>query len=207
MSPCSLVRWERTSLHNCEIVVKAQHQRASRAWTHGYDATVRPPAVGDDWLGLTGAQLPIGSIYDWCVRPDCGAVVLFSGTVRDHADGRTDVQYLEYEAYDEMVVRKLDEIVAETRTRWVDVGRIALVHRVGRLELGESSVVAAVSAPHRPEAFAAARFAIDALKVSVPVWKREIWSDGSDWGTNAAELVDAGDVVSPDVVSDSMGAG
>ncbi len=74
-----------------------------------------------------------------------------------------------------MVVPKLREIVAETRARWADVGRIALVHRIGRLGLGESSVVAAVSAPHRPEAFAAARFAIDALKVSVPVWKREIW--------------------------------
>jgi len=107
------------------------------------------------------------------------------------------VTHLEYEAYDEMVVPKLDEIVAETRARWPDVGRIALVHRVGRLELGESSVVAAVSSPHRPEAFAAARFAIDALKVSVPVWKREVWDGGSDWGTNAADLVAAAEVRSP----------
>jgi molybdopterin synthase catalytic subunit len=159
---------------------------------------VLPPADGDNWLGLTDAELPIGALYDWCVRPDCGAIVLFSGTVRDHAvegdEVRTDVQYLEYEAYDEMVVPKLEEIVAETRARWTDVGRIALVHRIGRLELGESSVVACVSAPHRPEAFAAARFAIDALKVSVPVWKREVWPSGSDWGTNAADLVDAADV-------------
>jgi len=207
MSPRSLVRWERAALHSCEIVVKAQHQRASRARTHGYDASVQPPGEGDDWLGLTDAQLPIGAMYEWCVRPDCGAVVLFSGTVRDHAEGRSDVQFLEYEAYDEMVVPKLDEIVAETRTRWPDVGRIALVHRIGRLELGESSVVAAVSAPHRPEAFAAARFAIDALKVSVPVWKREIWEGGSDWGTNAADLVDASDVAGPTSMSDSIGAG
>jgi molybdopterin synthase catalytic subunit len=155
------------------------------------------PADGNDWLGLTDAELPIGTIYDWCVRPDCGAVVLFSGTVRDHAEGRTDVQRLEYEAYDEMVVPKLAEIATETRARWGDVGRIVLIHRIGVLDLGESSVVAAVSAPHRPEAFSAARFAIDALKVSVPVWKREIWADGSDWGTDAAELVDAADVASP----------
>ena len=197
MSPRSLVRGERTLLHSCQIVVKAQHQRASRAGADGYDATVQPPADGDDWLGLTDAQLPIGAMYEWCVRHECGAVVLFSGTVRDHAEGRTDVQCLEYEAYDEMVVPKLAEIVLETRSRWPDLGRVALVHRVGRLELGESSVVAAVSSPHRPEAFAAARFAIDALKVSVPVWKREVWQDGSDWGTNAAELVDAGEVASP----------
>ena len=124
-------------------------------------------------------------------------MVLFSGTVRDHAEGRRDVQYLEYEAYDEMVVPKLAEIAAEARARWPQLGRIALVHRVGRLGLGESSVVAAVSAPHRPEAFAAARFAIDALKVSVPVWKREVWGDGADWGTNAADLIEAGEVASP----------
>jgi molybdopterin synthase catalytic subunit len=155
---------------------------------------VLPPDSGDDWLGLTDATLPIGAIYDWCVRPDCGAVVLFSGTVRDHADGRSDVQYLEYEAYEEMVVPKLAEIAAETRARFPQVGRIAMIHRVGRLELGESSVVTAVSSPHRPEAFVAARFAIDALKVSVPVWKREVWPDGSDWGTNAADLVDVADV-------------
>lgn len=155
-----------------------------------------PPDSGDEWLGLTDEPLPIGPMYEWCVRPDCGAVVLFSGTVRDHAEGRTDVTHLDYEAYDEMVVPKLDEIVAETRARWPELGRIALVHRIGRLELGESSVVAAVSAPHRPEAFAGARFAIDALKVSVPVWKRENWNGGSDWGTNASDLVDATDVVS-----------
>jgi molybdopterin synthase catalytic subunit len=155
---------------------------------------VHPPDDGDEWLGLTDAELPIGEMYQWCVRPDCGAIVLFSGTVRDHADGRTDVTHLDYEAYDEMVVPKLAEIVAETRARWSTVGRIVLVHRVGRLGLGESSVVAAVSAPHRPEAFAAARFAIDALKVSVPVWKREVWDGGSDWGTNAADLVDATEV-------------
>lgn len=155
---------------------------------------MQAPDSGEEWLGLTEARLPIGEMYEWCVQPHCGAVVLFSGTVRDHAEGRTDVTHLEYEAYEEMVVPKLEQIVAETRSRWSEIGRIALVHRIGRLSLGESSVVAAVSAPHRPEAFAASRFAIDALKVSVPVWKREIWDGGSDWGTNAAELVDAADV-------------
>lgn len=157
---------------------------------------VLPPAAGDDWLGLTEAHLPVGTVYDWCVRPDCGAVVVFSGTVRDHAEGRTDVRYLEYEAYEEMVVPKLEEIAAETRARWPQTGRLALLHRTGRIELGESSVVVCASAPHRPDAFAAARFAIDALKVSVPVWKREIWEGGSDWGTNASDLVDVSEVPS-----------
>ena len=157
---------------------------------------VFPPVDGDDWLGLTDAALPIGDMYEWCVRPECGAVVLFSGTVRDHAEGRTDVRRLEYEAYDEMVVPKLAEIAAEARVRWPTIGRIVLVHRVGALELGESSVVAAVSAPHRGEAFAAARYAIDALKVSVPVWKREVWAQGSEWATNAQQLTGAAEVAS-----------
>lgn len=155
-----------------------------------------PPENGDDWLGLTDAALPIGELYEWCLRPNCGAVVLFSGTVRDNADGRDGVERLEYEAYDEMVVPKLAAISAEARVRWPTIGRVVLIHRVGSLELGESSVVAAVSAPHRGEAFAAARYAIDALKVSVPVWKREVWAEGSEWGTNAQQLIDATDVVS-----------
>ncbi len=160
--------------------------------------------LGDDWLGITDAALPIGEIYGWCVRSTCGAVVVFSGTVRDHADGRTDVQYLEYEAYDELVLQKLRDIAAETRVRWPQVGRLALIHRVGRLDLGESSVVASVSTPHRPEAFAAAQFAIDALKATVPVWKREVWADGSDWGTRAVDLVDASQV-SVDMVPSRQG--
>jgi molybdopterin synthase catalytic subunit len=157
---------------------------------------VLPPGDGNDWLGLTDAPLPIGEMYEWCVRPDCGAVVLFSGTVRDHAEGRQDVQRLEYEAYEEMVVPKLAEIAAEARARWPMTGRVVLVHRIGTLELGESSVVVAVSSPHRAEAFAAARYAIDALKVSVPVWKREVWAEGSEWATNAQQLTDAARVVS-----------
>ena len=128
----------------------------------------------------------------WISLLGIGVAALLTGTVC--AEDRTGVEYLEYEAYDEMVVPKLAEIAAETRARWPEVGRIVLVHRVGRLELSESSVVVAVSAPHRPDAFVAARFAIDALKVSVPVWKKEVWPGGTDWGTNASDLVDVTEV-------------
>lgn len=181
---------KRTGLHERLIVATTQQGRASRDRAHGYDALVLRPPDGENWLGLTPDRLPIGEIYEWCLRPECGAVVLFSGVVRDHADGRTDVVALSYEAYEEMVEPKLVEIAAEARRRWDGIGRIALVHRTGRLELSESSVVACVSAGHRPEAFAAARYAIDALKASVPIWKREEWSDGSDWGTGATHLVE-----------------
>jgi molybdopterin synthase catalytic subunit len=128
------------------------------------------------------------------VLSHCGAVVLFSGTVRDHADGRDDVQHLTYEAYEEQAVPRLEAIASEMRTRWPETGRVALLHRLGRLELGESSVLVVVSSPHRPEAFAAARFGIDALKASVPIWKHEVWNGGSDWALGAQHLVDASSV-------------
>ena len=149
---------------------------------------VEGPVDVDDWFGVTDQVLPIAEAYDWAVRPDCGAVVLFSGTVRDHAEGREGVESLTYEAYESQVVPRFEEIGAELRHRWPDTGRVVLLHRVGELQLEESSVVAVVSAPHRPQAFEAARFAIDALKESAPIWKRERWADGEDWGTGASEL-------------------
>ena len=153
-----------------------------------------PPTQGDDWLGLTTEPLPIPTAYEWCVLTRCGAVVLFSGTVRDHAEGREGVTHLEYEAYEEQVRPRLEAIAVELRQRWPMTGRVAMLHRVGRLELTDSSVVVAVSSPHRPEAFAAARFGIDSLKASVPIWKRESWTEGDAWGLGAHQLVDASDV-------------
>jgi len=151
---------------------------------------VHPPAQGETWLALTAEALPIAAAYDWCVRPDCGAVVLFSGTVRDHAEGRTGVAHLTYEAYEEHVQPRLDAIATEIRQQWPRTGRIALLHRIGRLELGESSVIVAVSAPHRAGAFEAARFGIDTLKATVPIWKQETWEGGEDWALGAHELTD-----------------
>lgn len=154
-----------------------------------YDDTMTTAGNGDEWFELTPHELPISDIYQWAVRPDCGAVVLFSGTVRDHADGRTDVTSLEYEAYDDAVIPVFTEIAAETRRRFPDARRIAILHRTGLLELSESSVVVAVSSAHRPVAFDAARFAIDALKESAPIWKKENWAGGSNWGTGAHDVV------------------
>ncbi|MFM9226462.1 MAG: molybdenum cofactor biosynthesis protein MoaE [Actinomycetota bacterium] len=147
------------------------------------------PSTGHEWFELTASALPIGEIYEWAVRPECGAVVLFSGTVRDHAQGRTGVTALEYEAYAEAVLPVFERIAAETRKRHPGAVRIAILHRTGELALGESSVVVAVSSGHRPVAFEAARFAIDSLKESAPIWKKEIWPGGSDWGTGAHEIV------------------
>ena len=108
-----------------------------------------------------------------------GAVCLFVGVVRDHNDGRR-VRYLEYEAYEEMALPLLAEIEADVRRRW-PVSEVRLEHRLGRLEIGEASVAVAVSSPHRAEAFAACRHAIDTLKQRVPIWKKEFYADGSAW--------------------------
>jgi len=159
---------------------------------------VDQPLDGDDWFGLTESELPIAVAYDWALRPRCGAVVLFSGTIRDHAEGRSGVEHLTYEAYEEQVVPRFTEIGAELRCRWPDTGRVALLHRLGRIEIGESSVIAVVSAPHRAEAFEAARFAIDALKESAPIWKHEVWAEGADWGTGAHGLRDPRSVGTPE---------
>ncbi len=151
-------------------------------------------AEGETYVALTADALSIGSLHDWAVDPGCGAVVVFSGTVRDHSEGRQGVEHLEYEAYEEQAVPRMGDIAAEARRRWPDLGRLAVVHRTGRCELGEPTVVVAASAPHRAEAFEAARFAIDALKASVPIWKRERWDGGEDWGLAATDLVDASSV-------------
>lgn len=108
-----------------------------------------------------------------------GAVCLFVGVVRNENRGRP-VLRLEYEAYEEMAGPLMDEIAAETARRF-PVTDVRLVHRLGRLDLGEASVVVAVSSPHRAEAFAACRFAIDTLKAQVPIWKKELYADGSEW--------------------------
>jgi molybdopterin synthase catalytic subunit len=159
---------------------------------------VREPESGHDWLGLTTEPLPLGVAYEWAVRPDCGAVVVFSGTVRDHAEGRDGVTSLVYEAYEEHVIARFERIAVETRRRWPEVGRIVLWHRLGELALGESSVVVAVSSPHRAEAFDAARFGIDTVKATVPIWKKEQWgAEGAEEGwalaaRSVSELADLG---------------
>ena len=149
---------------------------------------VAPVEATNDWVALTELPLSLGLFADWAVLARCGAIVAFSGTVRDHADGRPGVSLLEYEAYEEQVVPKLQAIVDEARRLWPTLGRMALVHRIGPMSVEESSVIVAVSSPHRPEAFAAARFGIDTLKSTVPIWKKEHWGEGAAWGQNAVPV-------------------
>ncbi len=126
----------------------------------------------------------------WAVQPGCGAVSSFVGTARHHSGDRTGVTLLEYEAYEDQALPRLAEIAGAARRRWPDLGRLALLHRLGPVEVGQVAVVVVASAPHRGEAFAACRFGIDALKATVPIWKRETWAGGTSWGLDAQHLVD-----------------
>lgn len=147
-----------------------------------------PPNDTRDWVALTDVALPVDSLTSWVTTTRAGAVVCFVGMVRDHAEGRDGVRAMTYEAYEEPARRVMGEITAEARRRWPDLERIALLHRVGDLEVSEPSVAVAVSSPHRDEAFAAARFCIDTLKESGPIWKQEHWAGGSDWAHNEVPI-------------------
>ena len=154
---------------------------------------MNPPA-GDTWLDLVDGPLPVERALSWASRPSCGAVVTFCGNARDHSPGRPAVQHLSYEAYRTGALARLEELSGEVRRRWPDVVALAVLHRVGDVPIGESAVVVVAAAPHRDAAFDAARFAIDALKRTVPIWKKERWEGGESWGLEPQHLVEAGDI-------------
>ena len=112
-------------------------------------------------------------------HPSVGGVVIFEGVVRDNARGK-QVRYLEYDVYPEMAIEQIRVIVAEAEKRW-GVDRVAVAHRIGRLEIGEASVIIVVATPHRAEAFEACRYIIDTLKTTVPIWKKEVAMNGEEW--------------------------
>lgn len=132
-------------------------------------------------IAITRETIDAADLARRAAHPECGAVLTFSGTVRDHHLGRKVVK-LAYEAYEDMAVAEMKKVVAAARAEWPDVRRIQVVHRFGQMPVGASSIFITVSAPHRPEGFAALRFVIDRIKRDVPIWKKEYYEDGaSDW--------------------------
>lgn len=131
---------------------------------------------------VTVGEEPIdgGALIAEVNRPDSGATVLFLGTVRDHSDGKEDVTHLEYEVYREQVEAKIGEIVDEAVDGW-PVLSVAVEHRSGKVDLGETSVAVAVACAHRADAFDAAEYIIDELKKRAPIWKKEFWPGGAEW--------------------------
>ncbi len=128
---------------------------------------------------ITRTPLDLNALVARVAFPGAGAILTFSGVVRDNAHGKA-VRHLEYEAYPEMAEQTLHDIIAEIHERWRDA-RVAMAHRIGKLKIGEPSLIIAVAAPHRPEAYAASRYAIERVKAVLPVWKKEFASDGDHW--------------------------
>jgi len=152
----------------------------------GDEVAFLPPVSGgqqaqvvEDIYELVREPIRTAEIVAHLKAPEDGAVVVFDGIVRNHSGGRATL-YLDYEAYEPMALGKMREIGAEIRRKF-PIHRIALVHRLGRLEIGETSVFIAISSPHRRAAFDACRLAIDTLKRTVPIWKKEYFADGAVW--------------------------
>ena len=137
-----------------------------------------PPVSGGDFR-LTAEPIVLDVLLAEVRDERAGAIATFLGTTRIHSRGRT-VLHLEYEAYEGMAEKVMEEIAGDLEERY-DLCRVAMIHRVGRVGIGETSVAIAVSAPHRDHALAACKDAIDTLKVDVPLWKKEVYEGGEEW--------------------------
>ena len=131
-----------------------------------------------DSFRISFAPLSLEEVYGLADDPSNGAIALMSGTVRQETEGKA-VRYLEYQGYERMALLIFQEIAAHIRQKWPQTNRVVIPHRIGKLKIGEISVLIAVGCPHRGEAFAACRYGIDTLKHNAPIWKKELWADGS----------------------------
>lgn len=155
-------------------------------------------SAAKDSLKISFAPLSVDEVYHLADDPANGAIVVMSGTVRNQTDGKP-VIYLEYQAYQPMAQEIFRQIAAEIRRRWPNTNRVVIHHRIGKLQIGEISVLVAVGCPHRGEAFEACRYAIDTLKHNAPIWKKEYWSDGtSNWVSIGACEADNGNKINLD---------
>lgn len=163
------------------IAVDGEFAADDRPLRDGAEVALIPPVSGGSGglVRLTECPVSVDECLEAVRREDCGAVVLFLGTVRNQTGGRP-VERLEYTAYERMARTGLEELAAEIQRRF-EVGEVALWHRTGALGPGEISVVVAVSSGHRPQAFEAARWAIDTLKETIPLWKKEVGEGGAVW--------------------------
>src|SRR5579883_3302667 len=179
--------------------LQAIMERSACAVNHGYvspdtalhdgnEVVFIPPVGGgtplqenhmEPLISITREPLDRSALIEAVSHPSVGGIVVFEGVVRDNARGK-QVRYLEYDVYAEMAIAKIREIVAEAERRW-GAQRVAVAHRVGRLEIGEASVIVVVATPHRNEAFEACRYIIDTLKTTVPIWKKEVATNGEEW--------------------------
>ncbi len=165
------------------FAVNAEYVSPDHPVTPLDEVALIPPVSGgsddDPYFQITNDVLDPTALHNLVLSPQAGAVSLFVGVVRDNNLGR-DVNYLEYDAYPAMATNVMRQIADEMHERW-DVLEIAMHHRIGRLEIGEASVAVAVASAHRGEGIEACHYGIDRLKAIVPIWKKEVWTDGEEW--------------------------
>jgi molybdopterin synthase catalytic subunit len=172
------------------FAVNEEYVPAGRELRDGDEVAVFPPVSGGaseqplrrdvhDFFELTKEPISVGEVIRRVVLPDCGATVTLDGYAREWTKGRK-TSYLVYEAYESMALKELKRLGAQAHQRF-DIAYIGIVHRTGKLKIGETSVVIAVGAPHRRAAFEACEWAIRELKRTVPIWKKEIFADGEVW--------------------------
>ncbi len=147
-----------------------------------------------EWVEVSPLPLEADALTAWATRPECGAVVTFCGTTRVTTSSGHEVIELDYDADVALAEARIGEVTAAARDRWPEVSAIAVHHRVGTVAVEEPAVVVVVSSPHRREAFAAAAFCIDAVKSTVPIWKREVWRGGSAWSEQATPIKDVSEL-------------
>ncbi len=168
------------------VAVNHDYVNQARRLAPGDEVALFPPVSGGSqapitYVKLTSEPIDLVAPYASVIEPASGGIVTFVGIVRQENLGR-QVHYLEYEAYPEMAEAKIHQIVDEVRERWPKVRGVAIVHRLGHLEIGEAAVFIAVGAPRRDDgAFEAVRYIIDRIKEIVPIWKKEVWADGEEW--------------------------
>ena len=158
--------------------VNREYAPADAPLGEGDEVALIPPVSGGDFRLSEGA-LSLDAVVREVAQPGAGAIATFTGTVRNRSRGR-DVLHLDYEAFEEMAATTMERLAVELKERY-RLCEVAIHHRVGRVEIGEPSVVIAVSAPHRADALAACREAIDTLKETVPLWKKEVYEGGEEW--------------------------
>lgn len=197
LPPCATVR---SLLDRCEaliprnsipwasiaVAVNGEYARDTCLLADGDEVALLPPVSGGadsgpatPYVRLIHERIVPHDIIPAIERPEDGAIVLFDGIVRSHSRGRA-TRYLEYEAYEVMALRQMEDLAAQALARFA-IRNVALVHRLGHLEIGESSVLIAVFSAHRAAAFDACRWIIDTLKQTVPIWKKEFFEDGAVW--------------------------
>ncbi len=173
------------------LAVNQQVAESSSPLQDGDEVAFMPPVSGGcgscrDVYRITRDKVTTADLAESLKGPQAGAVVVFEGIVREQSHGRKTL-YLEYEAYEPMAIRKMEEIGEEARSRF-EIENVGIIHRVGKLEIGETSVAIVVTAAHRQAAFEACQYAINRLKQTVPIWKKEFFEDGGVWAEGEAPI-------------------